>query len=331
MEQLRFGILGCGNIAEYFMAAVRQCPEATVAACAARSPERAEAFARRHGIPKAYGSYQELIEDPAVQAVYIATVHSTHAACAKAAVLAGKAVLCEKPFFTNTREAEEGIALAKARGILMMEAFWTRTMPAYHKVKGWIRQGRIGKTALIQASFGFCVPFSEAMRHQRLWDPETAGGAILDAGVYPYQYITGIMESYPDDFEYALEYGPTGVETKAAMILRFRSGVMVECLASMVAVAHDDAIISGSDGFIIQKHFIGSRRCELYDRTHRLVEAYDDPVEDPYVHEIHHFADLFRTGKIESDWIPLADNLDFMHRADRMRGITSKEQEGNTQ
>lgn len=325
MKKVKFGIIGCGTIAARFAKALEKSPLAELYACAARDQDKADSFAAAHGAKAAYGSYRELVNDPAVEAVYIATVHTTHAAAAELCILAGKPVLCEKPFFVNEAEAQKVIALSKEKNVLIMEAFWSRTVPAYLKVKEWLRNGRIGDIRFIQAAFCFNVPYNEHTKNHRLFRPEVAGGALLDAGVYPYQYVTGIMDGPPDDIRFMVQRAPTGVDATVAMTLQYNSGVIAECLASIEATADSTAVISGSSGLIRQHNFVGSRKCELFDAAGTLVDAYEDPEEEGFVHEIAHFVDLMHAGKIESNLIPLTDNLDFIRTAERILASGSPE------
>ena len=318
MEALRFGILGCGAIAARFAKALSKSDCAELYAVAARDAERAEAFRAEHGAAEAYGDYRALAEDPKVDAVYIATVHSAHAACAKLCIAAGKAVLCEKPFFVSSAEAEEVIALAREKGALIMEGFWSRTVPAYHKVKEWLAAGLIGEVKLIRADFCFNVPYNDATKHHRLFRPEAAGGALLDAGVYPWEYVTGIMGRAPDSFSWALDRGPTGVDTSVAITMKYEGGPIAQCAASITASLDTVAVLSGTEGHIAQDYFVGSRRCVLYDRAGNPIETFEDPETEGFVHEIAHFASLYRSGRLESDLIPLSDNLDFVRAAERI-------------
>ena len=322
MEKLQVGILGCGGIAARFARALAKSQEAELAACAARDKARAEAFAGEHGAARAYGSYEELVNDPAVQVVYIATVHTGHAQAARLCIEAGKAVLCEKPFFVSGREAEEIIALAREKNVLVMEAFWTRLMPAFQKAKEWIREGKIGQVKLIRGAFCFPMPVNEHTVHHRLLDPALGGGALLDVGVYPYEYVTGLMDGPPDRMHTAVQLGHTGVDATVAMTMEYDCGVLADCMASIAGWMDDTGIISGTEGFIKQYYFPGCRKTELY-RGFELAETYEDPEEEGFVHEIAHFAKLYREGKTESDVIPLQDTLDF---ARRIEGILGKEQ-----
>lgn len=314
MTRIKFGILGCGSIAARFAKALALSEDAELTACAARDEARAQAFAAEHG-GKAYGSYEALLADPEVQAVYIATVHTTHAALAQMAIRAGKAVISEKPFFVNGREAEETIAMAREKGVLVMEGFWTRTMPAYLKAKEWIQEGKIGEIKLIRAAFCFNMPYDEQWKNHRLWNPEVGGGALLDAGVYPYEYVTGIMDGPPISVKATVSRAPTGVDGAVAMTLEY-PGVIANCLTAINGYMDDVAVLSGSKGYIKQYYFLGCRRTELYQGRGELVEVFEDPQEEGFVHEITHFCGLLRDGKTESELIPLGDNLDFAKRAE---------------
>ncbi|MBO6159228.1 MAG: Gfo/Idh/MocA family oxidoreductase [Firmicutes bacterium] len=318
MSKLRFGIIGCGNIARRFTNALHQSDVAEPLACASRDAAKAEAFAKDNGIPKSYGSYQVLLDDDQIQAVYIATVHNTHADIAKQCILAGKAVICEKPFFINKKEAEETIALAREKNVLIMEGFWTRTMPAYLKAKQWIKEGKIGDLHLIRASFCFNMPYNEQFKNSRIWNPATAGGALLDAGVYPYEYVTGIMDGYPDELKTIVQRAETGVDATVTLSMRYANGVVADCLTSVAGWMDSTAILSGTKGYIKQYYFLGCRKTELYQGRDELVETYEDPVEEGFVHEIAHFADLYQAGKTESDLIPLADTLNFAEVAEQI-------------
>ncbi|MBR3401044.1 MAG: Gfo/Idh/MocA family oxidoreductase [Parasporobacterium sp.] len=307
----RFGIIGCGGIAARFAEALKQSESAQLYAAASRDPQRAEEFAQKHGAQKSYGSYQALLEDPEVDCVYIATVNSTHAPIAEMCIAAGKPLICEKPFFMSIEEGTRVIDIARKAGVLIMEGMWSRCIPAYHKVKQWIAEGRIGDVRLIRSAFCFPMPYIEETKNHRLFDPATGGGACLDVGVYPYEYATGIMDAPPDECKILKVMGPTGVDLSVGLFLKYNSGVIADCLASIAGIMTEEAVIGGSDGYILQKRFYGSRRCELYDTGGTLLDSFDDPVEDGFVHEINHFCEMLREGRLESCNIPLSDTLDF--------------------
>ena len=312
---INFGIIGCGGIAARFAKALAASPEARLYACAARDQARADAFAQEHGAEKSYGDYAAILRDEKVEAVYIATIHTAHAQAARDCILAGKPVLCEKPFFVNAREARAVIDLARERQVLCVEAFWTRMLPAYRKVKEWIDGGKIGEVRLIRAAFCSFVPYREEMKRHRLWDPRQGGGALLDIGVYPYEYVTGLLGGPPSELYSATLPAPTGVDLTVSMTMKYKSA-LAECLASIGGWMDDTAVISGTNGYIKQPKFWGGRDAELYNAGGSLVERFYDPESEGFVHEIAHFAELYHSGATESPLIPLEDTLDFAQRVE---------------
>ena len=317
MSKIHFGILGCGNIAKRFAKALAKSEKAELCGCAAREFERAEKFASEYG-GKAYESYAALLSDPSIEAVYIATVHNTHAEIARMAILSGKAVLCEKPFFVHAKEAREIMALAKEKNVLIMEGFWTRTQPAYQKAVSWLKEGKIGKLRMIRTSFCFAMP--EWLKDSRIWKKETAGGAFLDAGVYPYEFVTGLMGGAPQELQYMVELAPTGVDMTVAFNMRYPDGVIANCMTSVGGQMDSTGILSGSEGYIEMDYFLGCRKARLYQGRQGLVETFEDPEEEGFVHEIGHFCDLIHEGKIESDINTWALTLDFAEKADEILG-----------
>ena len=182
MRPVRWGIIGAGGIARRLSACFPAAPNNVGYAIASRSGERAAAFAREFGFPVAYGSYEELVADPHVDAVYVATPHPQHLPHAQLALRAGKPTLCEKPFTVNAGEARALIATARECGVFLMEAMWTRFFPAYQRALALLAAGEIGALTYLSAEIGFR---SRAGAESRLFDPGLAGGALLDVGVYP--------------------------------------------------------------------------------------------------------------------------------------------------
>lgn len=182
---VRWGVLATGGIAARFTADVQGLPDAEVVAVASRTEASARDFAERHGIARAYGSWAELVADDEVDVVYVATPHSAHHAAASLALRAGKHVLCEKAFTLNSREAKELVALARDRGLFLMEAMWTYLNPVVRRLTELVRGGAIGEIRTVQADFGFAGDFAAG---HRLRDPDLGGGALLDLGVYPVSF-----------------------------------------------------------------------------------------------------------------------------------------------
>lgn len=312
----KFGILGCGGIAHRFAAALRLSESGELYAAAARDEARAREFIGRFGGQRAYGSYLDLILDPEVEIVYISLVHSMHYEAAKLCVEHGKPVICEKPFFISEKEAVALTELAREKGVLVMEAMWTRCLPAFQKAKAWAQSGAIGEVKLIDAAFCFNFPYDP---HHRLFNPETAGGALFDAGVYPYEFITGILGEAPSEIKAVARSAPNGVDEAVVMALRFESGALASAMTSVGVKASETAHIYGAKGSIAVHRFLRSRKCELLNGDDEVIDSFTDDQEEGFVYEIEHVADLYRRGETESPLIPLRDSVDFARAADIIR------------
>ena len=215
---IRWGVIGPGIIATGFAEAMQWVEGGTITAVASRSAERAEAFGDRFDIPTRYGDYDALAADPDVDVVYVATPHSRHEADTIGLLRAGKHVLCEKPFALNARQAARMAEEARSRGLFLMEAIWSRFLPAYRSLVEVIGEGRIGEPLLVEADFGFRRPVDPAHRH---FAPELGGGALLDLGIYPIQLCTlvlGPIERVVADGV----VGETGVDEVVTALLHHR-------------------------------------------------------------------------------------------------------------
>jgi predicted dehydrogenase len=187
---VRWGVLGPGGIANTFAAAVREGTRSQVVAVGSRSADRASGFARRHGVARSYGSYEDLVADPDVEAVYVATPHSEHRDHALLALRAGKPVLVEKAFTRSLAEADEVLDVARGSGLLAAEAMWSRYLPQYDVVRRTVEAGTLGDLVLVQADHGQHLwPGGP----QRLSDPRLAGGALLDLGVYAVAFVDHVL------------------------------------------------------------------------------------------------------------------------------------------
>ena len=189
---IRWGVVGPGAIATGFADAMQQTDGGTIVAVASRSAERAAAFGDRFAIPTRYGDYESLAADPDVDVVYVATPQSCHEPDTLNLLRAGKHVLCEKPFALNARQAARMVAEARARGLFLMEAIWSRYLPAYRSLVDIIGEGRVGEPLLVEADFGFRRPLEPG---HRLFDLALGGGALLDLGIYPIQLCSLVLGS----------------------------------------------------------------------------------------------------------------------------------------
>jgi predicted dehydrogenase len=245
--------LAPGGIAAMFVDAAHAFSSQRFVAAGSRSLARAQEFVAKHGIARAHGSYPALVEDPEVDVVYVASTHNTHAELALLAIAAGKHVLIEKPFAVTRAEAEEVAAAARAAGVLAMEAMWTRYIPQADVIRQLLAAGTIGEVRMVAADFGF--PFPHNPTH-RLLDPAQAGGALLDAGVYPVSFASSVLGA-PIGVRATGRIGPTGVDVEVAMLMDHGDTQSV-ALTSLTASLPVRATIMGSAGRIeVHRPFFG--------------------------------------------------------------------------
>lgn len=242
---LRWGILGPGGIARRFAAEVEQYTAATVVAVGSRSAERAAAFATDFRLERSYGSYEELVADPEVDAIYVATPHSEHHEHAMLALGADKPVLVEKAFTQNAAQAREVFDLAASRGLFAMEAMWSRFLPHYRSVVAAVREGVIGQVIAVTALHGQML----VGRNERLWRPELAGGALLDLGVYPVSFIHALL-GVPDQVHAFGNLTDLGVDAAETVVLRYGEQTIGVAQASLESEMANNATIAGSLGRI---------------------------------------------------------------------------------
>jgi predicted dehydrogenase len=188
--KVRFGIIGLGAIAARFASVLNTVPGVELVSVASSDKRKADAFAEKFGAKKAYDNYVELVNDDDVDVVYIALTHNFHFEAIKLCLSNRKGVLCEKPLAINKKDADYLTVLSKELNVLLMEAMWTRFIPAFKKAKEWVKSGTIGDVKLVNASFCFNVPFDP---ENRLYNPKLAGGSLFDAGVYPIEFTTGVL------------------------------------------------------------------------------------------------------------------------------------------
>lgn len=301
---VRFGIIGLGGIANRFAGVLKNAEGTSLRAVASRDMKRSEAFAKEYNAIKAYDNYDELLQDEEVDIVYVALTHNFHYDIIKKCILQGKAVLCEKPFVTTKKDADELIELAKEKNVLLMEAMWSRCIPAFRKAREWVAGGLIGKPQLVQAAFCFHIPFDA---EHRLFNPELAGGSLYDAGVYPIEFATGILGENPVEVSGIAHKCATGVDDFTVINLGFASGALASLSCGLNARVSQDAIVYGTEGKVIVYNFLGTHKVERYNENGELLETFEEEFEDGFIYEIQHISELFRNKKIESEYIPLKD------------------------
>ena len=246
-ETIGWGILGPGSIATKFATDLKNLPDARLAAVGSRSKERAQAFAEQYGGERAYGSYVEMIDDPHVDIVYVSTPHPFHMEHTLLCLERGKAVLCEKPMEADASRVERMIAAADKKGLFLMEAMWTRYAPVVVQVRQWLSEGRIGDVRMLTVDFGFRSGWNP---QGRLLNPELAGGAILDVGVYVVSMAYMVMGKEPKTMYATGHLGATGVDEQTAFMLGYEDGAYAQLSCSVRAASPQEMRIMGTEGSI---------------------------------------------------------------------------------
>ena len=317
-KMINWGILGSGGIAHKFAESAAVLDGAKVIAAASRTPGRAEAFAKKHSIKNHYSDYAKLLENNEVDAVYVATTHNFHYENVKQVLEANKPVLCEKPFTVNAREMRSLIALAEQKQLFMMEAMWTRFLPAMEQVRKWLAEDIIGTIKQVRATFGFLFPFDP---NHRLLNLDLAGGAVLDAGIYPLSFANMVMRQKPVEVKALGEIGSTGVDEQSTYILKYESGCLALLNSTVNAPVVSTAEVIGSKGRItIPKFFLNAQEVwlELNDQ---------EPIQKNFPHqdntgfrfEIEAASESIRNGLLENEIMPLSDTLQLMETIDEIK------------
>jgi predicted dehydrogenase len=318
-QVIRWGILGTGKIAKAFATALRETPDAKLAAVASRSVDSATKFGQEYGAERFHGSYQALADDPEVDVIYIGTPHPMHHENALMCLNGGKAVLVEKSFTMNRRQAEDIITLARAKKLFVMEAMWTRFMPSVVEAKRIVDSGEIGKPANVSADFGFT---SDAGPEHRLFAPELGGGVLLDLGIYPLSMSSFFLGAVTGVKAQA-EMAATGVDMQTAFTLTHEGGGVSSCACSLRSRTPTELVISGEKGYVRlhdRFHNTDTITVTLVDGASRNERTLTLPKSgNGYTHEAQEVGRCLRAGLIESPVMPHAETLALMGTLDEIR------------
>lgn len=331
-DMMKFAILGCGHIATKMAAAVKAIENRGVEAyaVASRSLEKAEKFAKDYGFGRAYGSYEELAKDPAVDLIYIATPHSEHYNNILLCLEHGKNLLVEKAFTANALMASEVIALAEEKGMFLSEAMWTRFLPAVQMVKDLINAGKIGKVESVEADFS--MPLSHI---ERLRKPELAGGALLDLGIYSLTFADIFLtdeaicrvgcdgdcaENHIVQTKTHCVKFHTGVDATDWIDLVYANGQVAHLKTSMVAPLKNEGVIYGEDGFIRVQNLNDMVEIQLFDKAGTLLESQTPPrIENCYEYEVLACKAALEKGLKECPEMPHNKTMQMMTQMDNLR------------
>jgi len=316
--KFRWGIVGTGFIAKKFAEALRILPEADLVAVGSRAANTAKRFAKAFNIPHQHDSYEKLANDADVDVVYIATPHPFHKENTVLCLKAGKAVLCEKPFAVNARQAQQMVAVAREEKLFLMEGMWTRFLPIFVKVRDWLAKELIGPIRFLQADFGFRGDWRP---QGRLLNPGLAGGALLDVGVYTVALASMVFGQPPARITSMAHLGSTGVDEQAAMLFGYEDGQLAVLSCAVRTQTPQQAVIAGTKG-IIRIH---SPFWSATTATISMEGKKDKIVKMPFKcngfeYEAREVMKCIQTGKLESGIMPLDESLLIVKTMDEIRG-----------
>lgn len=312
---MKIGILGAGNIAENMANTLNGMEDAEFYAIGSRSQEKAEQFAKKFGAEKAYGSYEELVRDPEVELVYIATPHSHHYEHAKLCVEHGKPVLCEKAFMANAKQAREIYELAEEKKVFITEAIWTRYLPSRKMIDEVIASGEIGEVTFVSANLGYDI-----REKDRLMKPELAGGALLDVGIYPLTFISMVLGNDIQEIISTCTKTESGVDEQNAMIFKYENGVMATAHSGMLAGTEQYGIVYGTKGYLIAENINNVTGIKVYTKERDLVKELKVPKQiTGFEYQVRAAMKAIREGRLECEEIPHAESICMMELMDKLR------------
>lgn len=315
MKKINWGIIGLGKIANKFATALASVENAELYAVASRDREKAVVFSEMHNSTKAYGVYEQLMEDENVDVIYIATPHSLHHDITLQCIEHGKAVLCEKPFAMNLQEAEEMVNLARSKGIFLMEALWTKFLPHYQFIINVINSGKYGKVKSIKADFGFEAEFD---RNKRLFNKSLGGGSLLDIGIYPIFLAYSILGK-PERIEACAEFTETDVDLECDMKFLYPGQVEAHLHSSLKEKTPTIAKIELEKAVIrLNTRFHEPTSVSIIADGEEKTKDFDVETNG-YDFEATHVTQMLLEGKKESPVMSLDHTLDLTELLDKVR------------
>lgn len=312
---MKVGIIGLGKIAGVMANTLRQMEGVECYGAASRSLEKAESFAKEYGFTKAFGSYEELVQDEEVGLIYIATPHSHHYENMKLCIEHGKPILCEKAFTINAKQAREVLALAKEKGVFVAEAIWTRYIPMRAKLDEIIASEVVGKAHMMTANLGYII-----LQKDRIAKPELAGGALLDVGVYPLNFAAMAFGTDLKSISSTAVLTESGVDAQNSMTLTYHDGKMAVLNSSAVGFSDRKAIVYCEAGFIEAHNVNNCEKICVYDLQREMIASYDAPEQiSGYEYEVEASIRAIEAGKVECEEMPHEETIRMMEWMDTLR------------
>lgn len=313
MRTIRWGILSTGTIAKNFAETAKKMADVKITAVASRSMKSADAFGYRYGIKNRHDSYEALAADPDVDIVYVATPHSRHYEDVKLMIEHGKHVLCEKSFTVDAAQAQELFALAKEKGVFLMEAFWTKLCPIYRDVERVLQSGAIGEIRAVTAQYGYTTA-----REARKFDPELAGGTLLDIGVYAIGFACMMLGYEMDEISSKLLMNSVGTDAIDAITLR-RGDAIAQLTCAIGAYMPLHGAVYGTKGWIDIPDFKNPQKVTVFYEG-RSPQVFTHVFEvNGFEYEIREAMDCVREGKAQSSLMTPEQSVAVMRIMDEIR------------
>lgn len=316
MKSYNWAIIGCGKIAQKFSEDLSFTERGTRYAVASRQLSKAVDFAENQGFEKAYGSYQELVADPKVDVVYIATPHVMHMEHSILAMRHGKNVLCEKPFAMNAHQVNKMIQVARENKVFLMEAFWTRFKPKFVKSLELVRSNAYGKLEFLKSDFLFNGPYDPK---NRLYNIELGGGSLLDIGIYPVFMALSYL-GVPDEIAALAQFSPTGSEKSLSLIFKYKNGALASLNSSFEAWSKNETELCFEQASIRFSREESEDILEYKDKKHHSLKV-DSLKGHGYYLEAEHLMKCLDDKLIESPLLPLKFSQELIETLDKIRSI----------
>lgn len=316
---LHLAILGAGKIAVQMAKTIKGMNDSenhavSLYAVAARDLERAQQFAHTHSVQRAYGSYEEMLQDEQVHLVYVATPHSHHYQHVMMCLEHGKHVLCEKAFAANTKQTREMLQYAKSKGLLLTEAIWTRYQPMREIISQVVHSGVIGQPRMLTANLGY-----EITGKERIVEPSLAGGALLDVGIYPLNFAEMVFGT-PDHVHAVATLSNKGVDLQDSITLTWQDGKMAVLNAGANCVSDRMGVIYGTKGYAVVENINNPQSISVYDAQHQLIQRHPCPAQlTGYEYEVVETAACIEAGELECPSMPHRDTIHMMELMDEIR------------
>lgn len=317
-ELIKWGILGTGRISRAFAEGLKSVSNGVLHGVASRDYNRSKAYADEWSVPLAFDNYLQMAESEAIDAVYVATPHTQHAENSILCLKHGKAVLCEKPFAVNHGQVSEMVAQASKSNVLLMEGMWSRFPPLMKELRKALSSGEIGEVRTLHADFGFKPKTREP--EGRLFNPNLAGGSLLDIGIYPISLASMVMGK-PKSFVSDWHQGPTGIDEQASCILKYDNGSMALLHSSLESETRQEAFLSGTEGNIrIHKQCWKPQKMTVTSILSQKARTVEMPFEgNGFNYEAEFFGELLLEGKMDNEIMPLDESLQIMSLLDQIR------------